>query len=263
MNQVFHNIVLNAKQAMPDGGELVISAANVDVGPEERPAGFDLGDGRYVRLSIADQGTGIPEEIRRRIFDPYFTTKSKGSGLGLASSYSIVAKHDGSIGLESEVGVGTTFHIYLPAAASQQETVVAAPQETVVRGKGRVLLMDDEEMVREVAAEMLEHLGYTVVAVGDGKDAIRTYQDEMNAGRKFDAVITDLTVPGGMGGKDAVAALRQIDPDVHAVVSSGYADDPVMAEYQRFGFRGVVAKPFTVKDLGRVLKESDLAVAVA
>jgi PAS domain S-box-containing protein len=263
MNQVFHNIVLNAKQAMPDGGELVISAANVEIGPDNRPAGFDQADGRYIRLSIADQGTGIPEEIRRRIFDPYFTTKSKGSGLGLASSYSIVAKHDGSIGLESEVGVGTTFHIYLPAAVSQQETVVVAvPQETV-RGKGRVLLMDDEEMVREVAAEMLEHLGYEVVAVGDGKDAIRTYQDEMTAGRKFDAVITDLTVPGGMGGKDAVAALRQIDPDVHAVVSSGYADDPVMAVYQRFGFRGVVAKPFTVKELGRVLKESDLAAAVA
>jgi PAS domain S-box-containing protein len=263
MNQVIHNIVLNAKQAMPDGGEVVLSAENVEIGPENRPAAFDQPDGRYIRLSIADQGIGIPEEIRRRIFDPYFTTKSKGSGLGLASSYSIVAKHDGFLALESEVGVGTTFHIYLPASENQHETVSAAAPERVIRGKGRVLLMDDEEMVREVAAEMLAHLGYEVVAVGDGRDAIRTYQEAMAAGRKFDAVITDLTVPGGMGGKDAVAALRQIDPEVHAVVSSGYADDPVMAEYQRFGFRGVVAKPFTVRELGRVLQESDLAAAVA
>ncbi|HVC19920.1 MAG TPA: ATP-binding protein [Vicinamibacterales bacterium] len=262
MNQVINNIVLNAKQAMPKGGTVRVSADNLVIGPDDRPAGFDQPDGRYVRLSIADEGTGIPEEIRRRIFDPYFTTKPKGSGLGLASSYSIIRKHDGCIGVESQVGVGTTFHIYLPVSAKQIRAV-AAPQETMARGRGRVLLMDDEDVVRDVAGEMLQFIGYEVVAVADGRDAIETYKREMAAGRRFDAVITDLTVPGGMGGKDAVSALREFDPDVHAIVSSGYADDPVMAEFRRYGFRGVVAKPFTVKELAKVLHTAEAAAAVA
>ncbi|MDE3153995.1 MAG: PAS domain S-box protein [Acidobacteriota bacterium] len=260
LNQVINNIVLNAKQAMPEGGQVTVSAVNLTIDPDTRPAGFDQADGRYIRFSIADNGPGIPAEIQKRIFDPYFTTKAKGSGLGLASSYSIVRKHDGCIVVDSEVGVGTTFHIFLPASARQTRPAPVPVQETVARGKGRLLLMDDEESVREVASEMLEFIGFEVVAVADGRDAIETYKKELASGHRFDAVITDLTVPGGMGGKDAVAALHEIDPQVFAIVSSGYADDPVMAEPRRYGFQGVVVKPFTVKELGRVLQSAEVGL---
>jgi len=158
------------------------------------------------------------------------------------------------------VGVGTTFHIFLPASTKPTRVVAAPAQEPMVRGKGRLLLMDDEESVREVASEMLEFIGFQVVAVADGREAIETYKRELAAGHRFDAVITDLTVPGGMGGKDAVAALHEIDPHVFAIVSSGYADDPVMAEPRRFGFQGVVVKPFTVKELGRVLQSAEVGL---
>ena len=255
MSQVINNIVLNAKQAMPTGGTLTIRASNLVVGPHNRPAGFNAPDGRYVAIAITDSGPGIPEQHRRRIFNPYFTTKPDGTGLGLASSYSIVSKHDGHIGLDSKVGRGSTFTVYLPAEAPALEAASLAPARAITRGCGRVLIMDDEEPVRLVAAEMLAYLGYEVVTAADGQEAVDRYRDGLASGCGFDAVMLDLTVPGGMGGQEALAGLRAIDPAVRAIASSGYADDATMARFREVGFLAVIPKPFAVPELGRVLDE--------
>ncbi|MDE3155680.1 MAG: response regulator [Acidobacteriota bacterium] len=252
LSQVVNNIVLNAKQAMPEGGTVTIRASNLVIGPHNRPAGFNAPDGRYVALAIGDNGPGIPEQNQRRVFDPYFTTKPDGTGLGLASSYSIVSKHEGHLGLESEIGQGTTFTVYLPAMTPAAEAAPLAPATGIARGCGRVLVMDDEDAVRTVAADMLEFLGYDVVTAAHGQEAVERYRTALAAGRRFDAVMLDLTVPGGMGGQETLAALRALDPPVRAVAASGYSDDEVMARFQEFGFRAVIAKPFTVTELGRL-----------
>jgi len=241
--QVISNLVLNAAQSMPDGGQIEVRAENAVV------------DGRrQVTISVRDHGTGIPEEHLPKIFDPYFTTKKAGSGLGLATCYSIIHNHDGHISVRSTPGQGTTMSVMLPAAAGRPAAPDGRPDGAPGRGKGRVLVMDDEEAIRDVARAMLARLGYRAEVAPDGRAAIAIYQMAQEAGDPFDTVIMDLTVPGGMGGKEAVKALLALDPHVTAIVSSGYADDPVMSEYQRFGFKGVVPKPFTVKDLGRVLQ---------
>jgi len=263
ISQVINNIVLNAKQAMPCGGTVTVTAANIRIEPGTRPVGFDAPDGRYVRISITDEGPGIPDECRRRIFDPYYTTKPKGTGLGLASCYSIVTRHEGHIGVESVPGAGATFHVYLPAATPREGATAEPVRDALFTGHGRILVMDDEECVRAVAADMLSYLGYTVQTASDGRHALALYQAERDAGRPFDAVIMDLTVPGGMGGVEAMRELRAIDPAVRAIASSGYADDPVMAEHTRYGFQGVIPKPFAVRDLGRAVQGLNLPPAVA
>ncbi|HYQ47961.1 MAG TPA: PAS domain S-box protein [Thermodesulfovibrionales bacterium] len=249
IGQVISNLVINACQAMPSGGDLRITAWNTDITGD---SGIPVREGRYVAISIQDRGIGIPEENLSRIFDPYFTTKQKGSGLGLAITYSIIRNHDGHIGVKSQLGVGTTFTIYLPASDKQLPRD-AGFRGDYVQGQGRILLMDDEEIVRTVTGEMLKAFGYEVAFAADGIEAIRLYTEAKETGAPFDAVIMDLTVPGGMGGKEAVLKLREIDPDVRAIVSSGYSQDPILADFRKYGFSEVLKKPFSGSLLSKVL----------
>jgi len=249
IGQVLNNLVINAVHAMPQGGVLHIQAENVKVTSEQA---LPLNDGDYVKITVRDQGVGIPENILPRIFDPYFTTKHKGSGLGLATCYSIIKNHGGFITAESKVGVGTTVYTYLPAGHAESQALFDE-EELPVPGKGRILIMDDEDSVRDVAREILSALGYTVVLARDGAEAINCYRMAKESLRPFDVVVLDLTIPGGMGGAEAFQKLRDIDPNVKAVVSSGYSNDLLMADYARYGFRGVVLKPYTAKQLSDTL----------
>jgi PAS domain S-box-containing protein len=251
ISQVIHNLTINADQAMPHGGVIKVYAQNISVGPEHK-LGPSLIGKKYVRLSVEDQGVGIPQENIAKVFDPYFTTKQKGSGLGLASCYSILKNHGGFITVESEIGTGTVFHVYLPAA-SATKAIQRPTANGPITGKGLVLVMDDEEILRNFVAELLKYLGYEVQLASDGEEAIELYGKAKAAGRPFDCVLMDLTIPGAMGGKEAIQQLLEIDPDVTAIVSSGYSDDPVMADYERHGFRGVVAKPYDAVQLSEVL----------
>ncbi len=251
INQVFNNLVINADQAMPDGGTITVRAENIVVVKDDI---VPLKPGRYIRISIEDQGVGIMKDHFQKIFDPYFTTKKKGSGLGLAIVYSIIKKHRGYIDLESRFGQGTTFFVYLPASDEPVEKHTGAENEAV-SGKGRVLVMDDVEEIRRTVSMMLEHLGYSVECVSDGDEVIREYGAARSNGKPFDCVIMDLTVPGKMGGMEAMSHLKKLDPDVRAIVSSGYSNDPVLSDYRSYGFRGVIVKPFRIEDLGKTLKE--------
>lgn len=250
ISQVIHNIIINAQQAMPDGGTIHVFAQNLELNGCN---GLSLKPGRYVKISIHDQGRGIPREHLSKIFDPYFTTKQKGNGLGLATSYSIVRNHGGKIHVQSTLGLGTTFYLYLPASGKE---VTSSPATTTepARGKGRILVMDDELMLRELIGNMLTYLGYQVKLTRDGLEAIETYREAKETGDPFHAVIMDLTIPGGLGGKDALRKIMEIDPNVNAIVSSGYANDSVMANYRKYGFKGVVIKPYRIHDLSEVLK---------
>jgi signal transduction histidine kinase/DNA-binding NarL/FixJ family response regulator len=249
ISQVISNLVINAGQAMPGGGTIWMNVENKDIRKREVP---QLKAGRYVVMSFKDEGIGIPQKYLNNIFDPYFTTKKGGSGLGLASTYSIIKNHEGHISVESELGMGTTFVVYLPASTEHapkgRDTV-----EEVLRGKGRILVMDDDPNVRESVAEVLNFLGYNAHFAEDGEEAIKIYSNAAENDGNFEAVIMDLTIPGGMGGIEALSRLREIDPSVKAIVSSGYSNDPVMSNYRRYGFSGVINKPYRVEDLSKVL----------
>ena len=256
IQQVINNLVINAIQATAERARLRVEARNVTVSPERPVATLEPGE--YVRLAISDNGTGIAPANLTRIFDPYFTTKVEGSGLGLATSYSIIKKHHGLIQAESELGKGTTFIIYLPASATVVEPEAGAAQSPEAQraacervGGGRVLFMDDEDLLQDLVGAMLAHLGYEFVCAANGEEALARYADS----GPFDAVIVDLTVPGGMGGYETVQKLRVINPDVRAIVSSGYSNDPMMTNYQEHGFSGVIAKPYQMAELGKVLEE--------
>jgi len=251
ISQVINNLVLNAAQAMPEGGTVEVRAQGVSLDEGQVLA---LPAGRYVEVSIEDHGVGIPEKHLSKIFDPYFTTKQQGSGLGLATCYAIIKNHDGAVTVESELGAGTVFRFYLPASGEEVRPSQAV-EAAIATGTGRVLVMDDEEVVREVAIQILGHLGFEAEAVSDGAEVIARYQESKAAGRPFDAVIMDLTVPGGLGGKEAVVRLLEIDPGAKAIVSSGYSNDPVMARFEEYGFSGVVSKPYTIKDLSETLRD--------
>lgn len=254
MSQVFHNLVINASHAMPNGGTISVHCENLDLQNAcDVPI---LEPGRYVKISIKDQGIGISGEYLTRIFDPYFTTKQKGSGLGLAMVYSIVRKHDGHITVESELGTGSTFHIYLPASAKEAEQKASCAPVFSHEGTGRILIMDDEEIVRNIAGEVLKTFGYEVTFSGDGAEALSAYQQAVLQKRPFVLVIMDLTVPGGMGGMEMMQRLLELDPHARALVSSGYSNDPVMADYQKFGFKGVVSKPYNVLSLAEAVKKA-------
>ncbi len=224
ISQVINNLIINASQAMPDGGIITIKCENVTLQNNDVPK---LVPGDYVKILIEDQGVGIPEENLKKIFDPYFTTKPNGNGLGLATSYSIIRKHKGFIGVESEINKGTTFTIYLPALRVIDENLQDI-EDRLIHGHGRILLMDDEEMVRKIAGWMLNKLGYEVEYAENGTELIEKYRAEFIDGRKFDAVIVDLTVPGGMGGEEAIKRLIEIDPSIKAIASSGYSNNPVI-----------------------------------
>ena len=249
LGQVFQNLVINALQAMPAGGMIKIQAENLVVG-----SGGDLplNPGKYVKISIQDQGLGIPAESLPRIFDPYFTTKQTGSGLGLATACSIVKAHQGHIAVESTLGAGTVFQVYLPAA---EEKISELPKgdQGVIRGAGKILVMDDEELVRKIIGKMLGHLGYEARFAEDGDEAVKLFTQAQQSGTAFDAVILDLTVPGGMGGKAALEKLMRLDPQVKAIVSSGYSDEAVMANYKDYGFTAVLPKPYRYEDLADTL----------
>lgn len=251
IHQVIHNLVLNAAQAMPGGGRVRIEARNHElISRAEAP----LAPGNYVRVSVRDDGPGIPADLLPKIFDPYFTTKRGGNGLGLATAFSIIKRHDGYLTAESNPGEGAVFHLYLPASRK----CVAIEQNPVpadFRGAGKILVMDDEEPVRHLACSMLRQFGYDPLPVKDGAEAVKHYQQAKSSGEPFKAVIMDLTIPGGMGGREALQRIRQADPKVRAIVSSGYSNDPVMSAYQEHGFKGVVEKPYTVEELGRVLHD--------
>ena len=250
VGQVIQNIILNGAQAMPLGGIIRVQAENVIV-DESDPVSLAPGD--YVKMMFTDHGSGISRKDQAKIFDPYFSTKQSGNGLGLTICHSIVSKHRGTITVESKPGAGTTFAVYLPASRLAGHESEAMRSGGEMHGSGRVLVMDDEEQVREIVGEMLSHLGYEPGFARDGAEAIEMYQKALHNGSPYAAVIVDLTIPGGMGGKEAIVKLLRIDPGVKAIVSSGYSNDPVMAEYSVYGFSGVVTKPFDIEQLSAVL----------
>lgn len=261
MKHAIGNIIANTREAMPDGGVVRIRAKNIEVNEKN---GLPLKDGKYIKISIEDSGIGIPKENLDRIFDPFFTTKEKRSGIGLSTAYSIVKKHNGYITAESKIGIGTTIYIYLPAykelKIDERQVIDDKLTQSAIFNlqfsiKRRVLIMDDEEVVRDVAGMMLKHIGYEVDFAKDGSEAIELYKKAMEAKRPYNAIIMDLTIPGGMGGKDAIKKLKEIDPEVVAIVSSGYSDDDVMAEFREYGFSGAVAKPYSIKTLGEIVQK--------
>jgi PAS domain S-box-containing protein len=268
ISQVVNNMLINALQAMPDGGIIRVSASNVKISDEPHSLMYDSGagapvpPGSYIRISIDDEGHGIPAELMGKIFDPYFTTKEKGVGLGLAIAYSIIRRHEGHVEVKSRIGEGTSFSIYLPAALGRG-TAENPDSAAAVHGSGRVLVMDDDENILKVTGNILRHLGYEVAMSHNGYETIEMYRKAMEEKAPFDAVIMDLTVPGSMGGRDCIDHLLKMDPGVKAVVSSGYSNDPVMADHARYGFKGIITKPYRIEDLGTVLarvtgKKNDL-----
>ena len=250
LSQVIHNIVLNADQAMPGGGIISVLARNRDCG--DAPVTRVPGLGRWIEIVIQDTGCGITEEALPRIFEPYFTTKTTGSGLGLATSYAIVKNHGGMIEVSSLVNKGSSFTIWLPAGGSIPDSSVHSAQPAAIR-KGRILIMDDEEAVRDSLGAMLDTLGQEVEYAADGAAAIDCYRRALSTGSTFDVVLLDATVRGGMGGEEAIRLLKEIDASVVAVVSSGYSDNALVSNYAQHGFRAFLPKPFRLEDLQTVL----------
>ncbi len=252
ISQVVHNLVMNAVQAMPNGGTITIRAENLLLDTTTLDKHIPLPLGPYLKVSLRDQGSGIPDDQLPQIFDPYFSTKTEGHGLGLASVYSIMKKHGGLITVDSKLGVGTEFTLIFPASPhAQVPTASEAVQPK--QGSGKILVMDDDEHIRMVAGELLTSCGYEYELAQDGYEAITLYKKAMKSMQPFSAVIVDLTVPGSMGGKETLRRLRTIDPEVKAIVSSGYSKDPVMANYRIHGFHGVVKKPYSIEELGKVV----------
>jgi len=248
--QVIQNLIINAKQAMPDGGKINIKAENVLLNIGEMKG---LKQGEYVRITVNDTGSGVPQGDISRIFDPYFTTKEEGSGLGLATSHSIITRHSGTITVSNHPEGGAEFIVTLPAS-SETERKTEEKEMKISRGSGRVLIMDDDVVVRDVLNVMLEQTGYQSVQSCDGEEAIILYKDALEAGRPFDCVVMDLTIPGGMGGVEAIQHLKKIDPNVIAIVASGYSNDDALSNYEDYGFSGRLEKPFRLKTLAETVR---------
>ncbi|HEY2103263.1 MAG TPA: response regulator [Chthoniobacterales bacterium] len=254
IEQVMNALMINAREAMPHGGTVTISAQNVEL--DDKPGAL-LPRGRYVKVAIADQGSGIPEELATKIFDPYFTTKSASSGLGLSISFSIVKKHGGLLHLEQSSAAGATFAFYLPATnAAPGENGKAALTSSFRSENARILVMDDEEGIRDLTTQLLTSLGYEVTAVPDGAEAVKAYERAMRGSQPFQAVVLDATIRGGMGGLATIERLRKLNPAVRAIICSGYSDEAALAEFLQYGFRGALPKPFTRRDLADVLERT-------
>jgi two-component system, cell cycle sensor histidine kinase and response regulator CckA len=259
IDQVFNNLIINADQAMPQGGTITVGACNVSIGDDAQQKNEKvvvLQPGAYIKVMVKDEGMGIPKESLEKIFDPYFTTKQNGNGLGLTIAYSIIKAHKGAITVDSEVGKGSVFSFYLPVAKPLKQsdgTVKTKPNDLPSSG-GRILVMDDDSAVRSVLSQLLKNYGYDVVCAASGNETISAYDAAMKQGRPFTVVVMDLTIPGGMGGKEAVGKLLKIDPSAKVVVASGYSSDPIMANYREYGFCGVIAKPFNIDEFLAVVK---------
>jgi two-component system cell cycle sensor histidine kinase/response regulator CckA len=255
IEQVVNALMLNAREAMPQGGTVRVRARNIVF---EENTNAPLPPGRYLKVTISDRGTGIADDLRSKIFDPYFTTKPTGTGLGLAISYSIVKKHGGLLLLESSSGDGSVFAFYLRAS----ENAATTSTDHRVTGRPfhynhqRILVMDDEEAIRELTSQLLGTLGYDVTAVPDGLEAVRIYERALRKGEHFQAVILDATVRGGLGGVATIERLRSMDPQVNAIICSGYSDEAALSEFLAFGFRGALPKPFTRSELADALQQS-------
>lgn len=254
ISQVIQNIITNAKQAMPKGGRVKVRCANVDDPAAETLLNAE--QGHFVRIDIEDAGVGIPLELIEKIFDPYFTTKQQGNGLGLAICHSIVRKHDGYIAVQSLPGKGTTLTLYLPAAYSLGDTTEPAQESNSLIGKVKVMVMDDEEMLREMMGSQLEILGHEAILVEHGEEAIRRYKELQDTQQAVDVVIMDLTIPGGMGGQETAVRILEIDPHARLIVASGYSTDPVLAQYQQYGFRAAIEKPVNLVGLSKALEKA-------
>jgi PAS domain S-box-containing protein len=252
IGQVFSNVVINARQAMPDGGTLFITASNV---PANGPLPPALPNKDYVMVRIRDTGPGIPREHLGRIFEPFFTTKPSGHGLGLSTSYSIIKKHEGLITVESEPGTGSTFTIFLPASRGA-EAGSEKGEPVSLQGEGKILVLDDEEYMRELASTMLAGMGYTAECASDGGEALEMFQKAISSGHRFDLVLLDLTIPGGMGGREVLQKMLAIDSSAKGIASSGYSDDEVMASPDRFGFADKLQKPYSTAELGAVVRRA-------
>jgi two-component system cell cycle sensor histidine kinase/response regulator CckA len=254
VEQVINALMINAREAMPHGGTVRIAARNVQL--EEKPGAL-VPPGHYVKITIADRGSGIPDDLATKIFDPYFTTKPMGTGLGLAIGYSIVKKHGGMLHLESSSPEGSTFAFYLPAVDHQSASVQPRVTERVFHfNHQRILVMDDEASIRDLTSQLLGTLGYEVTAVQDGREAVRIYERALRRGENFQAVILDATIRGGMGGVATIERLRSVDPNVTAIICSGYSDEAALSEFLTYGFRGALPKPFTRGELADALQRA-------
>ena len=258
ISQVINNLVLNAIQALGGKGEVLVSAKYEKVGTHLAES-LEIDPGEYVEIAVRDNGPGIPESLISKIFSPFFTTKEEGNGLGLASCRTILKRHGGALSVDSEIGLGATFTCFIPVAAKvfnePDRPVATAPKKAVQSGKGMVLVMDDESMIRQIAGDMLEILGYHAGLAEDGETMLQMYESALKDGVKYDVVLMDLTIPGGMGGKEALEKLLELDPNACAVVSSGYSNDPIMEDPEAFGFTAAIQKPYTVQDLSSSMKE--------
>ncbi|MFU0823532.1 PAS domain-containing hybrid sensor histidine kinase/response regulator [Clostridium sp.] len=249
MSQVISNLVINAYQAMPNGGFISIRCRNIELSENEI---VGLNPGKYICISVKDQGCGISKDNLLKIFDPYFTTKKTGIGLGLASAYSIIKKHNGHILVKSKLDKGSVFKIYLPACEGVP-IEIEEPKYGLISGENKILVMDDEIDIRKMLSAMLKHMGYKVVSCKDGLEAIELYKKAMSLGDAFDAVIMDLTIPGGMGGEETIKHLLQVDPKIKAIVSSGYSAGGVISNFKDYGFKGAINKPYTIEELSNEL----------
>ena len=251
INQVVNNLVINANQAMPNGGTITIRSENVNI---EADSGTTLPSGKYIKICFEDQGVGISKKHLSNIFEPYFTTKQKGSGLGLATTYSIIKRHEGHITVYSEIEKGTVFNLYLPASSNNFDEP-EDQKESIHKGQGKILVMDDQEPILKMVGRMLNSMGYETVFATDGSQAVDIYNEAQTSGESLDAVILDLTVPGGMGGLKTVIELMKIDSNVKAIASSGYSNDPIMSNFEGYVFCGIVPKPYTKAQLAEVLNK--------
>jgi PAS domain S-box-containing protein len=252
IGQVLTNILINADQAIPNGGIIDVCAVNVNL---ENGNTFGLKKGNYVKVSVQDQGTGIDSMSLNKVFDPYFSTKEDGNGLGLSSAYSILKKHEGCIVIEDTSQTGSTFTFLIPAANPQISPTLKATDSAITRGSGHILIMDDDKAILNAVEAMLDHLGYSSQSVENGEEALTAYMQACKKGSPFDLVIMDLIVPGAMGGEEAAQKLITLDPQVKLVVSSGYSRDPVMADYQKYGFSGAMVKPYRLEELSLLLQK--------